>query len=124
MPCCHCSHREWTRLLCVLLAVQCPLQMRTITQPPVCYIHTAVLHSPDTLRCTISCPHKIVPLVEEESGPTSNTWFLGPTRPVIYLFNSKIFYFFFYFYFSMIILLYFKFYFQEINSCRVSNQVK
>jgi len=43
-PRCHLSCKEWTHLLRVLLAVECPLQTSPITQPPVRYIHTAVPH--------------------------------------------------------------------------------
>jgi len=37
--------REWTRMLRVLLAVQCPLQTSPITQPRVSNTHTAVPHA-------------------------------------------------------------------------------
>ena len=48
--------RNCTRPLCVL-AMQCPLQRSPITQPWVCYIHTAVPHSSYTLglHCVVWC---------------------------------------------------------------------
>ena len=55
-PHCHSSCRECTHLLCVLLAVQCP-----ITQPPVCCIHTTVPHFSYTLglHCVDQSPSQI-----------------------------------------------------------------
>jgi len=46
---CH-SRRECTHLLCVLLTVQCLLQMSPVTQSLVRYIHTTLPHSSYTLR--------------------------------------------------------------------------
>jgi len=85
------SRREWTRLLCVLLAVRCPLSS-VVTQPRVRYIHTAVhsatffLYVRPTLRCHMLSPQNYpfpVGILHWTNAIISEGWLVQTNVPCV-----------------------------------------
>jgi len=76
------SRSEWTRLLRVLIAMQCPLQTGPITHPRVLYIHTAVPYSSYTLdlHCAIWFLPQKLPLPVRRSSLPFTCLILGPSQ--------------------------------------------